>query len=303
MAQTSPGGPRDNQKRIVLISANHKDALQTRIKQYADYLGKFPDRLDDFAYTAGQRREEMKFRAACLAGGDTILQPIVPSSATKLDHPEFAFVFTGQGAHWLHMGRDLLEAQPVFKESICSMDAIIDVLEHAPKWSIYSILTTCEDADVLADPLVAQTVCTALQIALVELLSSWGISPSSVIGHSSGEIGAAYASKVLSMREAIITAFYRGYVTSQLPKIGAMAVVGLGAESVLKHLPEGVTVACHNSASTVTLSGDAEPLEHAVDAIQRHHPGVFTRRLAVQRGYHSCKWTGPFKNSPKPRRG
>jgi acyl transferase domain-containing protein len=135
----------------------------------------------------------------------------------------------------------------------------------------------------------SQPICTALQIALVNLLRLWGVYPAAVIGHSSGEIAAAYAARSLTMEEAITVAYYRGVAMKAQKRCGGMAAVGLGAEDVLSLLPTGVSVACVNSGSSVTISGDEGPLEAFIKEMKNTRPDIFVRRLRVKMAYHSGK--------------
>lgn len=93
----------------------------------------------------------------------------------------------------------------------------------------------------------SQPLCTAIQLAMINLLASCGIHPSKVIGHSSGEIAAAYASGAIPMETAIILAYYRGQVSSQCEGKGAMMAVGMGPKQVRSYITDGIVVACYNS--------------------------------------------------------
>ena len=108
-----------------------------------------------------------------------------------------------------------------------------------------------------------------------------------VVGHSSGEIAAAYAARALSFREALIISYYRGYVAKQASSSGGMAAVGLGATAVSNFLKDGVVIACENSSKSVTLSGDVEKLEKVLIAIKKSKPDVLARTLKVDMAYHS----------------
>jgi acyl transferase domain-containing protein len=129
-----------------------------------------------------------------------------------------------------------------------------------------------------------------LQIALVDLLSTWKISPSAVVGHSSGELAAAYAAGALSASDALIAAFYRGQVCKTPKKIGGMAAVGLGKEDVRPYLASGVRIACENSGSSVTISGDLEVLEEVMSKLKEARPDTLVRKLQVKAAYHSRKY-------------
>ena len=125
---------------------------------------------------------------------------------------------------------------------------------------------------------------------LVDLLATWSILPSVVVGHSSGELAAAYAAGALSAKDAIIAAYYRGYVCKTAKKTGGMAAVGLGKEDVSSYLAFGVRVACENSGSSVTISGDLDVLERVMAAIKEARPDVLVRKLQVEMAYHSRKF-------------
>lgn len=148
-------------------------------------------------------------------------------------------------------------------------------------------------------------MCSAVQIALIDLLRAWGITPASVTGHSSGEIASAYAVGALTMEDAMSVAYYRGVAASQVQqsllerssaedlgasrKAGAMMAVGMTkdeAQTYLDRLAKGkVAIACVNSPSSLTISGD----EDAIDELkaQLDERGIFARKLAVQVAYHS----------------
>lgn len=137
----------------------------------------------------------------------------------------------------------------------------------------------------------SQPLCTALQIALIDVLHSWGIRPSSVVGHSSGEIAAAYAAGAITARAAIIIAYYRGLaVKKQADGKGTMAAVGLSPDGVRPYLQDGVVIACHNSPHSVTLSGDLHAMGSVTDRIKTEIPEVLCRRLKVSTAYHSRKF-------------
>ena len=149
------------------------------------------------------------------------------------------------------------------------------------------VLAESEDKAVIGKAEFSQPICTALQVALVDLLAAWDVKPSAVVGHSSGEIAAAYAAGALTKKEAIIAAFYRGYVCTQSRVAGGMAAIGLGRDEVVPYLAPGVRVACENSGSSVTLSGDLDRLEGVMAAIKKDFPDTLVRRLQVEMAYHS----------------
>lgn len=137
------------------------------------------------------------------------------------------------------------------------------------------------------------TLCTAIQLCLVRLLKSWGIEPTAVTGHSSGEAAAAYVAGALDFREALATSYFRGTLTAayqeKLQLRGRMLAVGLGPADVEPYLSEissgKTTLACVNSPSSVTISGDMDAIEQLEGALSAK--GIFARKLKVGAAYHS----------------
>lgn len=121
----------------------------------------------------------------------------------------------------------------------------------------------------------------------MNLLRSWGIFPEAVVGHSSGEIAAAYSSNAITAKAAIIIAYYRGLVCKTRFRSGGMLAVGMGHTAVTPYLIEGVVVACENSPDSVTLSGDKKQIDKIANNIADKEPDVFVRHLKVGVAYHS----------------
>lgn len=170
----------------------------------------------------------------------------------------------------------------------------------------------CEIANIIADELLkpaglsrvgraelSQPLCTALQIALFRYLERIGVSAEAVVGHSSGEIGAAYAAGFLTLEYAVTLAYYRGLVTTKQTVDGSMAAVGLGAQDAAHFLKNGVVVACENSPSSTTISGDRDAVEAVVAAIKDAQPETFARALKVDMAYHSREFS-PLKTCCSP---
>jgi acyl transferase domain-containing protein len=136
---------------------------------------------------------------------------------------------------------------------------------------------------------LAPPLTTALQISIFRALERLGVIASAVVGHSSGEIAAAYAAGLLSMDEAITIAYYYGQAAAKSGDGGAMAAVGLGVDEVTEFLSSGVVVACDNSPSSVTLAGHVDAIDEVLFAIKSAKPDVSTSRLKVEAAYHSRK--------------
>ena len=156
-------------------------------------------------------------------------------------------------------------------------------------------LLKLEDHSCLDDPSFAQPVCTAIQIALTDLLFTWGIRPSTVIGHSSGEIAAAYSAGALSRESALRVSYYRGKVIGSLRALpedpGSMLAVGLPEAEIGFYITQTaslgghVSIGCFNSPCSITLSGTQRRLHAIQKALEG--AGVFARKLKVDVAYHT----------------
>ena len=137
----------------------------------------------------------------------------------------------------------------------------------------------------------SQPICTAIQIGLVNVFKRYGVRPDAVVGHSSGEIAAAYTSGALSLTAALVVAYYRGYVLKKTATgAGQMAAIGLGMNETANLLDDGVVAACENDPSNTTISGASDKVEKILKDIRKEMPNVFCRELKVDKAYHSRKW-------------
>ena len=266
-----------------------------RFQKWAGARHNFEDYFEHLAYSLSSRRSMMQWRyslVACsylelMASLDQKSPPINKAS----DELRVAFVFTGQGAQWFAMGRELLHTNSRFAASLTKSDMILRGL--GSDWSLLDELLLDENSSRIHQGDIAQPASTALQIGLVDLLVSFGIKPQVVLGHSSGEIAAAYASGILPHDIALRVSYCRSFIPSicrrLIPIKGAMLSVGLGEAEVsglIANLHSGiVSVACLNSPYNTTISGD----EAAVLELEQmlNKVGVFNRKLKVDTAYHS----------------
>ncbi|THC98862.1 hypothetical protein EYZ11_001640 [Aspergillus tanneri] len=282
-----------NKKFLLPFSASSQSALIARVSTLHDKTVN----LVDLAYTLTARRSKLAHKGFLVASQRTLAEDLKPENLiipreTGIDVSKgFTFVFTGQGAQWAEMGKGLIEQYAAFRSSIQRYDAVLKCLKHGPSWTLIDTLAQPANTSKINEVSRAQTACTAIQIAIVELLSGWGIEPSAVIGHSSGEIAAAYTAGFLTSREAITIAYYRGYAVSKLSIKGQMMAVGFSqteAEEEIERngLTGKVTVACVNSPENVTLSGDADAIDALHSAMA--DSSVLRRKLLTDgRAYHS----------------
>lgn len=271
---------------LIVLSANHTNSVRKGTSDIQEYLASHPDSLRDLIYTLGVRRERLPYRSFAVSDGSTPLEFAAPARIPA-STPEITFVFTGQGAQWATMGAKLMTDFPFVQEEFENLDEVLSKLPLPPSWTIAGELSKGQTDSRVDQAEFSQPLCTAVQIAIVNLLRSWNVVPGAVIGHSSGELAAAYASGALTAAEAITGAYYRGLVTKQQSRSGAMAAIGFGRKDVTGFLTDGVTIACENSPESTTLSGDADQIDAVIARIKESHPDVFARRLRVEMAYHS----------------
>ena len=203
-------------------------------------------------------------------------------------------VFTGQGAQWPTMGRELILNSPHVSKLVQELDVVLQNLPESerPGWSLMNELTCDASKSRLDSAVIAQPLCTVIQIILYDLLSSAGVKFQAVVGHSSGEIAAAYAAGYITREDAVKIAYYRGHYTSLSPsdQPGGMMAVGTSVDDAneLCNLPmfQGrLGVAAINSTSSVTISGDRDAIERAKEILDEEKK--FARLLKVDKAYHS----------------
>lgn len=317
---------RENQSLLILpftFSAVSKSSLKRSMHEFVDFLkqGDKAVRLNDLAYTLNSCRSMFPYRAAISlgAGGkkdlierieDSISKPdwdttsvFRLSSSTPLPTAKILGVFTGQGAQWAGMSRELIESSVFVQERLKYLDTVLASLPEndRPAWSLQHEILAEDALSKLGTATLSQPACTALQIIQVDILSAAAIQFDAVVGHSSGEIAAAYACGVISDRDAIIIAYYRGLHsalsrrTGENGENGAMMAVGTSLDDLeeLISLPEiqgRIAIAAHNSPTSFTLSGDASAIEEARLALEDE--GKFARVLKVDMAYHSHHMLG-----------
>ena len=272
--------------RLLLFSAATQASLHQMGEAYAKFVNDGPNNLVNLSHTLANRREHLPHRAfAVLHPG----QPLVPSSSARAGPPlkNLVMVFTGQGAQWPQMGSELIRTHAVFRDAIRGLDQELQNMPNPPAWNLESELLKPAEASRVYLAEFAQPLTTAVQIALVDSLAALGIQPTAVVGHSSGEVAAAYAAGGLTAYEAMAVSSHRGMVTRKQRRAGSMAAIGLGWVETSKYLLPGVTIACENSPTNVTISGDVDVLEKVVAAIKAAEPEAMARLLKIDQAYHS----------------
>ncbi|KAL8787706.1 MAG: hypothetical protein Q9195_007662 [Heterodermia aff. obscurata] len=289
-------------KRVFLLSAKEDGAARSMMANLTSYLALSDcsdeqDLLDSLVYTLNKRRSRFPWSLAVAARTSRELKQLLENPGLRpnraSERPRLGFVFTGQGAQWYGMGRELIDAYPIFKDSLRECDQHLK--ELGASWSVIEEeLTKGEKVSRVNHIVISPPLCIAVEISLVRLLMSWGIKPTAITSHSSGEVAAAFAAGAIDCFDAMAIVFARGPYLERLQEAraetrGGMIAVGLGredAQHAISQLALGkVGIAAVNSPSSVTISGDLlaiEELEHSLT-----NQNVFTRKLKISVAYHS----------------
>ncbi|KAI3334672.1 hybrid PKS-NRPS PsoA [Ustulina deusta] len=288
-----------------VLSANSKTALEATVTSLSQTL-KSQNTIDlsRLAWTLQTRRTQFAYRISVSATTraelikklDSIIemkeQTPLATKSTQAPGARILGIFTGQGAQWISMGASLMRHSAAFRRTFEKLDSVLKDIPFAPSWSLVDELQRQDDTTRISSAEISQPLCTALQVALVDLLRDCGVTFSAVVGHSSGEIAAAYAAGVIQATDAILIAFYRGFHCSQSTneKSGKMMAVSMtpdDAENFCKQprFLGRIIVAAKNSNSSVTLSGDARAVEEAKEILDAK--SVFARILKTDMAYHS----------------
>lgn len=289
-----------------VFSAHTQESLYSNIERTARYV-RSNEALDlgHLAWTLA-KRTVLPFKVAITALSreellGNIDKAIVEYKASKASaqgpspwkHPpephRIMGIFTGQGAQWAGMGRELLLASTVFRKSIERCEHALATLHDGPSWSLQEELLADKPSSRLSNPAISQPVTTAIEIAAYDLLCTSGVNVDVVVGHSSGEIVAAYALSIISAEDAMKIAYYRGLHTKPA-RSGRMLAVSLSFHDARElcswpSFSGRVVVAASNGPASTTLSGDYDAILEVKALLDRKK--TFARTLQVDVAYHS----------------
>ena len=305
---------------LITLSGRTEEGLRELAGRYAQHLLTGNHSLSDIAYTATTGRTHFEYRAAiaaqsideatdllaAIAGGK--MSPDV-AIATARRSPKTAWQFTGQGSQYLGMGRALYEQEPVFRQAIDQCDGLLgprpglsSVSGSGESETISATLkqVLLEDSELVHHTSWTQPAIFAIQMGLVKLLQSWGLSPDIVLGHSVGQYAAACTAGMMSWEDGLRLIGERGRLIGDLPSGGLMLAVFASltqVEEVLhdQSLGDAVSIAARNGTHIV-LSGEAAPIESLEKRFGQQN--LRTRQLKTSHAFHSSLMDpalGPFR--------
>ncbi|KAL2758194.1 hypothetical protein ACRALDRAFT_1040239 [Sodiomyces alcalophilus JCM 7366] len=319
---------KDAPPKLLTWSTTDKGGIKRIAESYKDWydeeralqIARDEHFLANLAYTLDTHRSHLGWRSFALLKSPEDLRDLQPKTSppvrVKSETPRLGFIFSGQGAQWFAMGRELL-AYASYKAELDRAEEYLATL--GCQWSPIDELSKTEAESNVDKAEYSQTLCTVVQVALVNLLRKFGVRPSAVVGHSSGEIAAAYAAGALSCESAWKVAYFRGLCSAELAEasgsqpLGAMMSVGLPeaeARELIAPLDQrasgfGLSIACINSPVNVTISGEDKLIDQL--KTQLDEKNIFARKLRVALAYHSrqmeaiaSKYTSMMGTLPRP---
>lgn len=264
----------------------------------ADIAGAIAAQRDHGEYRAAivaTTPEELRERLVCLSEGrpwpaaDRHAPPEIVTGKARRERT-LVFTMTGQGGQWWSMGRELYEHEPVFRQSIEAFDR---VFKNIGGWSVVEELLADEEISKIHDAAITPAVMFAFQTGLAEVWRARGVSPDIVLGHSFGEVTAAYLAEGIGKEAVAGLVTHRGLIRGHVERAGAMAAIGLGAEAIEPLLPTdgSIEIGGYNSPQMVTLTGEENSIDALIKQLNDEDPTVLTRKLALDFAYHSSWFT------------
>ncbi|MEO5330727.1 MAG: SDR family NAD(P)-dependent oxidoreductase [Magnetococcus sp. YQC-5] len=283
---------------LLPLSAGCDPGLKALAQRWLTWLSTpNPPALPHLAHAASMKRTHLERRLALVANSTTNLveqlQAITSPDALVPPRPTISktqalrpvFVLTGMGPQWWAMGRTLFQEEPLFRHTAETCDALF---QQVSGWSILTEMTRDESESRITETQFAQPANFVLQVSLMALWRSWGVEPAAIVGHSLGEVSAAYASGALSLEDAILVSYHRSRLQQQAVGTGRMLAVGLAPNDCVDLLAGhhgSVVIAAINSPTSTNLAGDALALTAIAEHLEAR--GLFNRFLRVDIPYHS----------------
>jgi acyl transferase domain-containing protein/NADPH:quinone reductase-like Zn-dependent oxidoreductase/NADP-dependent 3-hydroxy acid dehydrogenase YdfG/acyl carrier protein len=287
---------------LLMLSAPNTQALIHMAKRYIDLLGASKAKLlKDICYSSLMHRSHFSYRVFVaaetlqemlerlnrfVAGENDQAVLLVKTESSENIAKKPVFVFTGMGPQWWAMGRELLKKDNKFLEMAKKVDRIFRKLAG---WSILKEVLQDREESQISKTSIAQPANLLIQVCLTDWWRRHGVQPSAIVGHSVGEVTAAWASGVLTLEEAVQVSYHRSRLQELCAGNGGMLAAELNrqeAEVIISSLAlNKVSIAAINSPSSLTLAGDSAALDQIAEKLEAE--GIFNRFLTVEVPYHS----------------
>ncbi|WP_417821986.1 amino acid adenylation domain-containing protein [Terasakiella sp.] len=268
----------DKTTHLLTLSAQTKQALAAQQKDLENYLNTHADiNITDVAYTLNVGRKAFAHRCVLVHDSQEIVKTI--TGKAESEQRPLTFMFSGQGAQFADMGKDLYRQEPVFKDTF---DETLGYFNTHLETDLHAIWG---DKERINQTVYTQPLLFAFEYASAKLLESWGIHPDYLIGHSIGEYGAACLSCVFSLQDACLLVATRAKLMQSMPS-GAMCALHVPSDQAQGYLTNGLDLAASNSSNLSVLSGPFDAIDDLEQKLEKD--GISYRRLHTSHAFHSA---------------
>lgn len=283
---------------LVLLSAKSQTSLEGLADRWLSYLASSDEALSNIAFTSATGRAHLNHRIAMVVRSKKdiveklgawrsgrIARGLAAGQTRFRLKPRVAFMFTGQGAQYAGMGRELYQNEARFASTI---DEIAEIMDEELGVPLKDILFGPQAESYLGNTRYVQPAMFAVEYALADLMRSWGVEPEYLIGHSVGEITAACFGGMLDLEDAVRFVVARGRLMGSLPEGGKMLALGVDVDQArawINGRESEVSIATVNAPQAVVVSGTADAIsEIAAIAMEA---GLRSKELEVSHAFHS----------------
>ena len=285
--------------KILLLSAQSEEALRSQAANYASHIEKHPEQeLTDISHSAVTYRTHFsnrlsvtyKDRAELIESlrqvATTGTAPLA-NKAQSIASAKIAFIYPGQGSQWLEMGKELLHSSKAFHQAITQCD---EAIKAEANFSVIEQLLASKEQSRLGEIDVVQPVLFAMAVALTAMWQEYGVKPDVVVGHSQGEVVAAYIAGALSLKDAVKVVCSRSRIVKQISGQGLMAMAEMSIEQLKTIISDTdydgkISIAVSNSPMQTVVSGQTQAIEQLLSKLDKEH--IFCRKIQVDYASHS----------------
>lgn len=287
-------------RQILALSAKDDHALRQQAERFCQHMQQHPSLLaGDLCASANVGRNHFNHRLAITGTSTQELaeqladfsqgrtRPGIAANHFSLSRRiKIAFLFTGQGAQYVGMGRALYDTEPVFREALRECDELLS--DRLDESLLAVIMGSASCTGAIDETYFTQPAIFAVEYALARMWISWGLRPDLVLGHSVGEYAAACIAGVFSLRDGIRLIAERGRLMQQLPRDGKMVVIFEAADKIaetLRPVSDRVSIAAINGPLNTVISGEQQTVDRLV--ADWTDAGIGSQEMVVSHAFHS----------------